>query len=366
MTGLPARTKDDPSVRKILLVIPQLDYRGPSRLFCLLAAGLPPETVRVCVLGESSPWCDELRAAGITVDVLGWRRFLDVRPLVSLKALIGREKPDLVHAWGFAAAWTIVLCGARLPGRLLLSAAMPPWRRLSFAERWLLRRCGGVIAVGRAEAVAYQRLGVPANRLSIVPPAEPIPEEKALLAPLPGLPSSSRVILTLGPLERHKGHRNAVWALDILNCLYDDVRLVLVGTGPDEQRVCQFTSSVRLDHRVHFTGVVADVQPWLARCEVVWIPSLRDGGRQSALTAMAAGRAVVATRLPRLAEVVADGRTGFLVTLGDKMELARQTRILLDHHDVRRDMGAAARQHVEKLFPPARMVSAFAEVYERP
>ena len=60
-----------------------------------------------------------------------------------------------------------------------------------------------------------------------------------------------------------------------------------------------------------------------------------------------------------------DGQTGFLVTPGDKAELSRQTRILLDYADLRHDMGEAARRHVAEHFPPERMVEAFRKVLEQ-
>jgi glycosyltransferase involved in cell wall biosynthesis len=79
---------------------------------------------------------------------------------------------------------------------------------------------------------------------------------------------------------------------------------------------------------------------------------------------MAAGRPVVASRLPGLAEVIDNGRTGYLVTPGDKAELCRQTRILLDHADFRREMGQAGKLHVAERFPRSRMIEAIAKVYE--
>ncbi len=80
-------------------------------------------------------------------------------------------------------------------------------------------------------------------------------------------------MITLGPIALHKGQRDAVWALDILRCLYDDLHLVIVGTGPHEERLRSFVRIVRLSEYVHFTGSVPDVRPWLARAEVVWVPS---------------------------------------------------------------------------------------------
>jgi glycosyltransferase involved in cell wall biosynthesis len=350
-------------VRKILLVTDHLAPCGRARLLSLLAAGLPPGQVCVCVLGESSPWCDELRGAGVGVEVLGWRRALDLRPLLSLRSVLRRERPEVVHAFGFAAAWALVLSGARAPGRLVLSSALPPNRRLAVAERLLLRRCGRVVAIGEAEANAYRRLGVLDARLAVAPPAVPS-DEPAARDPLPGIPEGKRVVVTVGPITMHKGQRDAVWALDILRCLYDDLLLVIVGAGPDEERVRRFTQIAQLTDRVYFTGPVADVRPWLMQAEVVWVNSFREGGRQTALEAMAAGRPVVASRLPGLAEVIDDGRTGFLITPGDKAELCRQTRILLDHAQLRQEMGEAGRQRVAERFAPARMVEAITKVYE--
>jgi glycosyltransferase involved in cell wall biosynthesis len=350
-------------VRKVFLVIPHLDHTGPARLLSLFAASKPTVSVRVCVLGTPSPSSDDLRAEGVDLEVLHRRRFLDLKPLLSLNAAIRKESPDVVHAVGFGAAWPLVLSGARTPGKLVLSAALPP-RRLTLAERWLLRHCARVIAFGQGEHDAYLRLGVPAQRLSVVPPAVAILAE-AEPARMPGLPDEARVVLAVGPIERHKGHRDAVWAFDILRCLYDDLHLVIAGSGSDEMRVRRFTDSIRLTQVVHFPGVVGDLRPWLARAEVVWVPSLREGGWQTALEAMAAGRPVVASRLPGLAEVVVDGQTGFLVTPGDKAELARQTRVLLDHEEVRRAMGEAGRRHVGERFRRENMVEALVRVYEQ-
>jgi glycosyltransferase involved in cell wall biosynthesis len=359
----PPAVKDERPVRNVLLVISSLEYSGPARVLSLAAAGLRNERLRVCVLGEPSPWCDDLRAAGVDVEVLGWRRALDLRPLLSLRALIRTGRPRVIHAWGFEAAWPLVLTGSCRPSNLMLGTALPP-RRLSVIERWFLKHCGRVVAVGQAEAEAYQRVGVPAGRIVVAPPGVAVPADLPAPAQLPGLPETGRVVLAVGPLTRHKGHREAVWAFDILRCLYDDVHLVIAGTGPDEERVRRFAQTIRLANVVHFPGPVRDLGPWLARAELVWIPSLHEGGRQTALEAMAAGRPVVASRLGGLEEVVLNGQTGYLVAPGDKAELARQTRILLDHPDARRRMGEAARQHVEERFALAAMIEGFTRAYE--
>src|SRR5262249_38944222 len=88
-------------VRKVLFVIPSLEYGGAARQLTLLAAGLPRAAVvaRVCVLGSAGPWADDLRTAGVDVTVLGWDRPVDPRPLLRLRHLLAEFRPDVVHAW---------------------------------------------------------------------------------------------------------------------------------------------------------------------------------------------------------------------------------------------------------------------------
>ncbi len=348
---------------KVLLVVPSLAYGGAARQARLLAAGLPREglDVRVCALGCRAPWADELAAAGVAVDVLGWRRPFDVLPLAALRRLLRAYRPDVVHAWGPAALRAVA--AFRASARLLVSAALPPGGAPAALDRWLLRRADGVLASGLAQAQRYRRLGVAAQRLHVLRPgvtaAEPGPGATA-----PGLPPQARVVLGVGPLAPHKGFRDAIWGFDILRFLYDDLCLVLLGEGPARPALERFAGVAGIAPHVHFLGAVPSVGPWLERAEVVWVPSVRPGGVGAALEAMAAGRPVVASDLPELREVVADGETGLLFKPGDKAALARQTRTLLDDPGLGRRLAAGGREHARKHFPAAGMVRQAARLYE--
>jgi glycosyltransferase involved in cell wall biosynthesis len=161
----------------------------------------------------------------------------------------------------------------------------------------------------------------------------------------------------------HKGFREAVWALDILHYLYNDLHLVLVGNGSDRGRIGQFAQSVGASERVHFLGPLNDLTPVLLKSTVVWIPSRIQGGVYATLEAMAAGRPVVATRSAGLDEIVVDGVTGYLIKPGDKAGLARKTRLLLDDPSLAARLGEAGRRRVHDHFPAGRMVSACAKLY---
>jgi glycosyltransferase involved in cell wall biosynthesis len=351
-------------MRTVLFVTPGLEYGGAARQLTLLAAGLPRESfrARIVVLGAESPWSAWLRGEGVEVEVLGRRRPFDVRPFLTLRRVVGSVRPDVVHAWGAAAMHALVLTGSRPIDQLLVSAALPPVRPPGRLDRWLLRRAGGVIAFGAAQAERYRRLGVADARLSVVAPAVSVATDAAPARPA-GVADGDRVLLGLGPIERHKGFREAVWAFDILRHLYDDAHLVLAGGGADRPRVERFAGQIDALGETHFPGPFADPAPLLLRADVVLVPSLQGGGVCAALEAMAAGRPVIASRLPDLAEVVVDGATGFLVEPDDKAALARQARFLLDDPALRRRCGEAGRQHVAAHHSVARLVEACARRY---
>src|SRR5438552_8595799 len=118
---------NDKVVRKILHLIPTLDYGGSARQLQLLATGLPVSRfqVRTCTLSRGGPVAGLLESSGIPVDTLGWHRLLDIRPFQRLRQLVRQWRPDVIHAWGSSSLRAICLTG-RFAGRLVASAVTPP------------------------------------------------------------------------------------------------------------------------------------------------------------------------------------------------------------------------------------------------
>lgn len=350
---------------KLLYLVSSLDYSGAARKVITLAVGLPRDQfeVAVAVLGGDAPWVHTLRQAGVTVNLLGWHRAVDVRPVLALRGVFRSFQPGVVHVWSRKALRSLAATIPHQEMHLLASNLLKPGHPLAFWDRMLLRRAATVVAFSAAEAQRYQRDGVSQERIAVIPPGlaardTPTPDEPSPI----GLPGG-RFILCIGPLEMHKGFREAVWALDILHYLYNDLHLVLVGNGSDRGRIGQFAQSVGASERVHFLGPLNDLTPVLLKSTVVWIPSRIQGGVYATLEAMAAGRPVVATRSAGLDEIVVDGVTGYLIKPGDKAGLARKTRLLLDDPSLAARLGEAGRRRVHDHFPAGRMVSACAKLY---
>jgi glycosyltransferase involved in cell wall biosynthesis len=152
----------------------------------------------------------------------------------------------------------------------------------------------------------------------VVPTPVPIPEP----APPPG-----EGVLYAGRLSPEKGIEEFLAATDGLP-------RTIVGGGP-----------VDVPESV---GPVADVSPYYARAAVVVVPSRREGYGMVVREAMAAGRAVVATRVGGLADAVEDGVDGLLVPTRDVAALRAAVGRLLADPELRARLGAAARAKAER------------------
>jgi glycosyltransferase involved in cell wall biosynthesis len=360
-------------MRKVLLVVPSLEYNGTSKQLGLVAVGLPrPQfQVRVAVLGESGAQAEMLRAKGIDVAELGWTRLVDLGLLRRLGKLIEAFRPDVVHAWNPLALRLLATLGVRRLSRVIVSAMAGPHRLRSFCERldsWLLRGADLVIATGSAEAQHYRHRRIPDRRIVEVRPGVAPPQACGAhdrFCRWLGIKDNARLVACAGPLAPGKGFQDAIWTFEILRYIFPDLHLILIGDGPDRSRLERFVHLGGAEGHVHFLGRQPDAAALLGHAEVVWVPSRKHGGVNVALEAMAAGRPVVASRLPALAEVLTDGKTGFLIAPGDKVALARKTRWLLDDPQRGRQMGEAGRRRGEREFPATRLVERFARVYEQ-
>jgi glycosyltransferase involved in cell wall biosynthesis len=352
-------------VQRILFIIPRLDDGGDAGQLVELLLALPREQFqsRVLVLSRSGPWADRLRQEGITVDTPGRGRLFDLRPLVRLREVVRSFTPAVLHAWRPRALRAAALSGFK--GRLVVSPLLRPQDERSWL-RWLdarlLRRADLLLAFGETDAARCGRLGGEGPRLVTVNPGvhqRPPPPA----ADVPGVPAEGRVVLCVGPLERQRGFQEAIWALDILRYVHPDLYLVLAGEGPDRGRLEAFVAGLRASSGVHFAGRDADVPALMSRAEVVWVPGRVECGMQVVLEAMAVGRPVVASNWPRLAELVREGETGYLVPVEDKTAIARQTQRLLVDTDLRRALGEAARRRAAEHFRADELAERCARVY---
>jgi glycogen(starch) synthase len=193
-------------------------------------------------------------------------------------------------------------------------------RRARPLARALLRRVRVVLAVSNALADEARRLG--AGDVRVVPNGIELPRDVAEEVQPPE-------ILFVGRLSREKGILELAEAARGLP-------LVVAGDGPLRSQVSRALGWVPR----------AELERLYGRAAVVACPSHREGFGVACAEAMAHGRPVVASAVGGLLDLVTDGETGLLVPPRDVVALRAALERLLGDSELRRRLGAAARERV--------------------
>jgi glycosyltransferase involved in cell wall biosynthesis len=160
-------------------------------------------------------------------------------------------------------------------------------------------------------------------------------------APVP-LPSEP-VIVVVANLIGYKRHDLFLRALEVVARRIGGVRAVLVGDGPERDRLEALALRLGISDRVDFRGKVADPRDAVGSARVAALTSVHEGIPNALLEAMAMGRPCVATAVGGVPEMITDGVEGFLV--GDHPEAIADRLIhVLTVGDAAERMGRAARE----------------------
>lgn len=179
-----------------------------------------------------------------------------------------------------------------------------------------------------------------------------------------GIPVDRRLIGLVGRVCREKGHLEMVNAMKLISREYPDSHAVFVGRlqAGFEEEIGEAIRAAHLMDRITLTGVRHDLPYMLDAFEFTTMPSHQETFGVAAIEAMARGRAVVASRVGGLQEVVLHDVNGLLVDPRSDA-IAEAASYLLSHDAERERMGRTGRQIVEEKFTLDRMVEQLESVY---
>jgi glycosyltransferase involved in cell wall biosynthesis len=166
--------------------------------------------------------------------------------------------------------------------------------------------------------------------------------------------------VTVARLVSQKGHEVLLQALTAL----PEVTALFAGDGPLRGELELRARQLGVADRTVFLGNVQDVPGLLARADLFVLTSVNEGLPLSILEAMAAGLAVVATRVGGTPEVVVDEGTGLLVAPGDPGSTAAAIRRLMKDDGLRDRLGRNGQLVVRERFRAERMVEDVITLYE--
>lgn len=180
-----------------------------------------------------------------------------------------------------------------------------------------------------------------------------------------GLKEGIPVIGTIGRLSEVKGHRYLIEAFGELLSLGHQAQLLIVGDGPDKEKLKELAAPHAFEDRVFFNEGGEALYRYLGLLDIYCIPSVDEGFGLSLVEAMASGRPCIASKVGGLAEIVSDGEDGILVPPCDPKAILSAIEVLLREEPLRRRLAAAAREKAIKNFSIEDSVANTVKVYEK-
>lgn len=279
------------------------------------------------------------------VDLHASRVSLSLFPLMKY---LWQERPGvLLSALNYANVIAVLACKlARVKTRVIVSDHSMLSSSLSAARlkraspvKWLMRKtypwADGIVAVssGVADDLA-QEIGIPRHRVSVV--HNPVITDRLYdLAAQPVahpwfLPGQPPVIIGVGRLTAAKDFPTLISAFGILK-KNRSARLVILGDGELRPELEKLVAELRLENDVQLPGFLENPYSWMRSSSLFVLSSAWEGFGNVLVEAMACGTPVVSTDCPGgPAEILAQGRWGRLVPVGDATALASAMRMTLD------------------------------------
>ncbi|MBI4355038.1 MAG: glycosyltransferase [Candidatus Omnitrophica bacterium] len=389
---------------RILRIIARLNIGGPARQALLLSETLNGGSFASrLVYGRPAPdegdWSDRLNASASRIRLNRFGRELhpinDVATLWQLCRVVAEFRPDIIHTHTAKAGALGRLAGGLMNARWrwshdrhravlvhtfhghVLAGYFPQVMTRLFLgiERALARRTDRIIAVspsvreellrlgiGDAERVTVVRLGLPLDDLLAVEPP-----------PAPARPCRVGIIGRLVPIKRHE-----LFLQMAQRCRMEapgtDWRFAVVGDGERRSELEGLAQRLGLHGTLTFTGWQSDLPAVYRGLDVVCLTSANEGTPVSLIEALAAHRAVVATEVGGVRDIVGPTVTrqegiqiaerGLLIGHGDSAALSRAVQMLAAQDELRLRLGRAGRQFVQHHYSAEQLIHHLTQLYE--
>jgi len=360
----------------VLTVIDSLMTAGAETVATRIALGLDGSRFRsiLCATRPTAPeHVAEARAKGVEVLELNRQSRLDVwrwRPLVGL---LRGGRVDVVHAHKFASnLWGALLLPPRR-GLPVLLAHEHTWSYEGMLRRFLdreliARRASAIVAVS------------PKDRMRMIE-LERIPESKVVFVPngIPDRPAGDRertrrelgfapmdaVVGTVCSLRPQKELETALRALGRLAPHRPALRFVVVGDGPERGRLERLAEEFGVPTVFLGQRPNEEVPDLVAAMDVLVLSSRFEGMPLAVLEWMAAGKAIVASRVGGIPSILEDEQEALLVPPRDYAAFAQAIGRLLDDPAERQRLGDAARRRQQAEFRLEHTLNLLEALYAR-
>lgn len=291
-------------------------------------------------------------------------------------ALAQRIKPAVIHVHHpVGGLYAAAACAALdIPLLLHVHEVLPLRPMYYLAAKRVLPNCAGIVCVSGASAALMRRLGVADDRVQVIhngvnpsflkhiDPAEELAQSG------PHLAARRYNVGIFGVIEPRKGQDHFIESAIRLKDSHPDTHFWIVGGlsfaehAGYQARLRQRAAEAGMADRIHFVGHRTDVGRWMAGMDVVALASVEFESLPTVLIESAVlDRAIVATDVGSVREIINDNVTGIVVKPGDAEAMSKGIARLLSSEGA--GFGQRAGDDVRRRFAPERFIDQMVGVY---
>lgn len=364
--------------QRIVYLIHDLKRGGAEQQLLYLVEGLDrshfqPEVITMMDVG---PLRERVRNAGVplhSLNLSGRQDFLKAVP--RLRELLRRLQPDILHTflWYADILGRLTAASAGVPVLINSMRNVDDWRKPW--HTWLDR-----LTAGRAQRIVSNSVAgarrlvtvenIPPERLQVIHNGIDI---QAILSrtAFPGtlrrnlsIPESIPLVGCVGRLHKQKNLPMLLRAFQQLLSRIPSTRLVLIGDGPLYPILKEQVGELKLSENVTFTGEHPDPASVIADLDLLVLPSDYEGLPNVLLEAGLQSRAVIATAVGGVPEVIRHGEHGLLIQPGDQRALVHAMETLLNNPSQCKELGQNLKSRILNHFSMETMVSRHQNLYQ--
>lgn len=363
---------DSSTMIRVAFLIDRLRRAGTEAQLLALLRGLDRSRIEphLILLDGSDAESQSLEPSHCPVSRLGVCSFKHPRAAIQawrLAAYLRRHRIDILQTYFLDSVYFGVpvarLAGVRAVVRVRNNLGYwltPKHKRLGrWYGRWVHRTVTNSNE-GRDALVAAE--GLPADRIVVL--ENGVDTDRFDCCPPPFQHADLIRIGAVANLRPVKRLDLLIEAIAALRTQFPQVRLALAGNGPERERLQQLAADRGILDATEFVGAVSDVPAFLSTIDIAVLCSDSEGMSNAILEYMAAGRAIVATRVGANERLLRNETDGLLIPSGSPEALAQAISRLLADPAMACDLGVSARRRAREEFSREASCRRFETFYE--
>lgn len=310
---------------------------------------------------------------GLSTAIFPCRNRIDLQTIFEIQKFLRVSKANLIHCHGYKANFYGLFASR---GKIPAVTTHHNWLRgdwriglYCLLDSLWIRYFDRVITVSDKNIEELLRYRIPKAKIRVIDNGIDIDrlskeiQVEAIKKEL-GLPENSKVVGTIGRLGDEKGQIYLLRAAQGVVQREKSVRFLVVGDGHLREYLKEEATKLGIADSVTFTGYRQDIPELLSVMDLFVLPSIKEALPMALLEALAARKAVIATRVGGVPKVIGNNENGVLIEAKDIRRLEKAIIDLLNNEKKRTRLGNEGRMKVEREFSSSSMCRKYFAVYQ--